>query len=411
MLLLPILPLLLISAYHAWRYAQTDIDPDWSLFNMAAFTGSWYGRDFIDCKTPGVHLWYWGLAKLVGADIARVRFLHHLLLGLVSVPIYLLTGSFWDALIYAVLINAGWLWTFHGNVGQVPAALVTLALILPHQPWVAAPLVALAVAFEPKLLLPFVALVYLYNWWATSAVLVALALLLVYYLYSQQRQWWDWIWELSIEIPRRMTRRRVADKLYIWMPWFAAQGYLYVLPILGLAVYLKPDWRYWLPAVLYLGFIYLGMVVRPNHLIPLIPWIVAVGWTPALALAVLGLDFLSSGLYLGNLWFRFYYGLWDDNVAARKVGAWLRDKPGRLWVNGYHTGVYIHARKPVPFGMTEQAEMNTICVERRTAMVAAFKQDPPEWVVQGTNPGLNFKQAGYARVAEYKNYSIWKRNG
>ena len=109
--------LVLLTLFYAWRYAGMVIDPDWAMFNLQAFTGSRYGKDFVDCKTPAIHWWYYGIAKVVGADIWKVRFLHHTLIGLGCVALYFLTG-FWSALTLLILVQSAWLLAFHGNVGQ-----------------------------------------------------------------------------------------------------------------------------------------------------------------------------------------------------------------------------------------------------------------------------------------------------
>jgi len=120
--------LLLVDLFYAWRYAGITIDPDFAMFNFASFTGSWYGRDFVDCKSPAIHIWYWILAKIVGVDIIRIRILHTFLIGLPGVIFYILTGNFWCALAFIVIVNSGWLYAFHGNVGQQAAGYILLAL-------------------------------------------------------------------------------------------------------------------------------------------------------------------------------------------------------------------------------------------------------------------------------------------
>ena len=69
--------LVALAAYMAWRYARTTLDPDLSMFYFEAFGVGVYGRDYADCKTPAIHAWYWGLAKLAGRVVERVKFAHH----------------------------------------------------------------------------------------------------------------------------------------------------------------------------------------------------------------------------------------------------------------------------------------------------------------------------------------------
>ena len=85
--------LLLISLYTAWRYSKLEVDPDWAYFNLWGFTGAKYGKDFPDCKTPFIHLYYLGLSKIVGADVSRIKFANHFLMGLGGIAVYLLSDN------------------------------------------------------------------------------------------------------------------------------------------------------------------------------------------------------------------------------------------------------------------------------------------------------------------------------
>lgn len=385
-----ILSLLLfaISLYHAWRYSRTSVDPDWAYFNLYAFTGSLYGRDFADCKTPGVHIYYWILSKLVGVNVRRIKFANHFLVGSVGVLLYAMTGNFWSALAYTVLINSGWLLAFHGNVGQVPAALIAIALV--SHPVVSGVLWLAAVFYEPKLSPSFLVFAVANRWlW-----LLALAPLALLYFAFKNKQWFKWLWESSVTIPARIGRTRNKET---WVPWFTANPLLYVLPWIGLGIYFKPDFFYWLPALVYFVFICLGRAIRSNHFIPLIPWLL--GLPPVFVIGLALIDFISSGFYLGDLWLRYYPALERINDEAQTTGEWLREKAGTLYVNGIHSGIYIHARKPLSLGMTEQIEIREVAKERRSDMVRRWKETPPDWVVCGDVPGINFKPIGYSRTA------------
>lgn len=400
-----ILPLLLISLFMAWRYSKIEIDPDWSLFNMANFTGSIYGRDFVDVKTPAIHVWFWLIGKLVGKSVPKVLFVHHFILGIMGIPYYLMTGNFWAAMAYTVLINSGWILCFHGNVGQQPAVLILYALIIPD-PWIACMLFVLAVLFEPKMLLSFAAVIVFKEWYLQAAVISAgLIIILLMFRYIR-KEWFDWIWESSVSLPRQLQVARQDGKvLHKWMPWFTAQGVLYIVPWLGASVIAKPDWQFWLPALLYFLFICYGRVIRPNHLIPLIPWIVlgmttsSITYSTTLIVILLITDLAASGFYMGDIWYRFYMGLHAPNIEAKEMGEWLKDKPGTLWVNGYHTAIHIWAQKPVMYSMTEQAEINTI-TDRRDAMVRKWKANPPDWVVDMPQRGIPFNGVGYKALAQ-----------
>lgn len=402
-----ILLLLLVSAYVAWRYSKTEVDPDFALFNMAAFTGSWYGRDFADCKPPAIHLWFYALAKIVGADIKRVKFLHHFLMGLGGVLVMYLTNSFWNGLAFTVLVNSAWNYAFHGNVGQVPA-IGMAAAIATQNPVIGALSLGLACFFEPKLLLSAAALI-AFKGWYIPAMIALIPAVIVWFLLP--KDWRKWTWEGSFTIPKRMGKQRVEKRLYEWSPWFTSDALLYTLPWIFVAVMSKPDWQYWFPAALYALMIGYSKVLRQNHMLPFAAWIACAGIPPFYVLALVCWDFLTAGLYLGDIWSRHYGSLWRDNIAAREMGEFLRDKPGSLWVDDYHTAIYIHARKPCPWKLTEQAEMNSILTERREEMKKLFDAAPPEFVVVGEKIGAKFSPVGYRVIAKHRDglYIVYKK--
>ena len=393
--------LLALTVFLAWRYSRTSIDPDWAYFNLRTFTGARYGYDFADCKTPGVHWYYYALSKIVGANIARIRFANHLLVGSSGMALFALTANFPAALAFTLLVNSGWLLTFHGNVGQVPAALIAVALAFHHP---AASVLWLAAAFyEPKLAPSFAVYAVLHGWWFLT---LSIPLAVAFYLSFRDRTWFKLFVESSLLIPARMAKNRSSET---WIPWFTANPLLYVLPWIAAGTATKPDFLYWLPALVYLAFIATGRVIRPNHFIPLVPWLALSGLSLNTVLVLVGIDVISSGLYLGNVWSRYYPALNDFNDEARKVGEWLRDKPGTIYVNGIHSGIYVHARKPVILGMTEQIEIREVAVERRNEMLQRWKKSPPDWVVAGEVPGIHFKAIGYMQAATIGSNVIYRK--
>ena len=139
-------------------------------------------------------------------------------------------------------------------------------------------------------------------------------------LYVWKRDWFDWIWEAVYTIPKRMNEVRKQNKAYGWAPWFTSRALLAFLPWVMVAAIAKPDWKFWLPAVVYILFASLGFVIRPHHLIPLIPWVALAGIDPMWAIALASVDFISAGFYFGDNWLRFY-GVWIDDIrAAVEVG-------------------------------------------------------------------------------------------
>ena len=399
-----ILILLALSLFYAWRYSRTEADPDWAMFNFEAFGVGLYGRDYADCKSPGVHLVYWLIAKVVGKDVRRVRFTYHLAVSGLGIGAYLLGGNFPAALAYIVLVNSGWMLAFHGNVGAVPAGLVLIGLAAGN-PWIAFVCCALAVLYEPKLAPSVLALVVVRGLWLPLIVITLVSLPVVLYLELFNRTVLDWLVEANLTIPRRMN----GPRRYPWSPAFTSTTFLYLMPWLALAVLARPDFLYWLPALLFLLVTGMGRVIRPNHLIPLIPWIAAAGISPVLALALCATDWVSAGLYLGDIWARFYPGLAERVRQAKEAGEFVRSKPGVLWVNSLHSEIYVYAQKPVPYGMPEQIEIRTATPDRRRIMLEAFQCRPADWIVLGPDPGVNFTPRGYKLAAENQMFQVWRK--
>jgi hypothetical protein len=327
-----------------------------------------------------------------------------------GIGVYLLSGNIWNGIAFTVLINSGWLMAFHGNVGQVPAALIALSFTL--SPWMAILLWALAVFYEPKLLPSFLLVMLFKTWWTEGTLLLILAgicmMMVLYLILSRQLMGW---WESSVTIPGRMAKARKNYK-YSWMPWFTASGLLYILPWLTFGWMYHDDYHFWGPALAYVIFTGLGLVVRPNHLIPLVAWVAVANLPYWIVLSLVLCDWISSGFYLGDIWGRFYLGLKDLNREARQAGEWLKDKAGSVWVNGIHTGIYIYAQKPVPYGLVEQIEIREVARERRVEMVKRWKEDPPAWVVMTQGACVKFNATGYVRDERFGSTEIWrKQNG
>lgn len=408
-MLVMILLLLLPTSFVAWRYAKMPVDPDAALFMLPAITGSWYGKDFADCKTPVVHVWHWLLAQVVGKDVERIRFAHHLLVGGVgSSLVLILTGDFWKALAFATLVNSGWLYAFHGNVGQVPAVLIVVAL-LSGNPWLAAAAFAGAVLFEPKLVLSFLALVVIKGWYIPAGIYTAVGG--IAWLLIKDTQIGVWIWESSVVIPGRMAKMRGKPGWsYPWVPWYTGVVLLYFLPWVVVSVWGKPDLLFWIPPVLYLLLISLGKVIRNNHLIPLVPWVALAIGMPEWVLALMAIDWLTSGLYLGNLWMRFYPALMVSVHEAMDAGKWVKDKAGSLWANGvFSSCVYLYAEKRVPYGITENIEVREVAHERMEKMKDRWVRNPADWVVQTNEPLVGFKGRGYVPATRGTETVIWRK--
>ncbi len=413
-----------LAIFYGWRYSKTDLDPDQAMFMFEGFGVGIYGRDYADCKTPVVHAYFWMLAKIAGRDVGRVKFLHHLLVGLGAALVYGVTGNFWGSLALAVMVNSGWLLAFHGNVGQWPAILIALSLTS-QSPILAGIAWAAAVAWEPKLILAWLVWAVLGGQLIVTALIVSLVIFTFVLL---PRAWKAWLIEANLTIPGRMNKGRA----YPWMPWFSSQGAVYFLPWLALAVMGRPDWAYWLPAMAFALITGMGKVVRQNHLLPLVGWIaMAVGWSvtagastsPSLAaqgplsglvLVLILVDWVSAGGYLGDIWSRFYHGLAEVNNEARRAGEWLKHKSGVVWVNGLHSAVYVYAQAKVPYKMAEQIEIREVATERRSEMLKQFEAYPPDWMALTMAPGVTLYkdfQRDYHLAAVAGGTQIWRRSG
>lgn len=398
--------MLSVSAFYAWRYSKTNLDPDAAMFMLEGFTGSWYGRDYVDCKTPLVHLLFYGIVKATGKNITKVKLVYHMLVSLTAILYYLFTGDFVGGLAALVLINSGWLLAFHGNVGAVAAGLILLAL--GAQAWVGTALFLLAVLYEPKLVLSFLAVVILNGWYLPTlafAIVGMITALLVYRFYPQV---WQWLVEANITIPARMSRNRKG--LYPWAPVYTSFGFLYLMPWILLGVIAKPDLVYWTPPILFLILTGAGRVIRPNHLLPVIPWVVLAGIPPVQVFAMIMADWISAGLYLGDIWARFYGGLSERLSYSKLVGEWLKDQKGTVWINSLSCELFIHSQKPILYGVNEQIEINEAVLERRTEFLKRWKANPPDWVVQEQGYGvIAFSGTGYKLINQAGSFLIYKK--
>jgi hypothetical protein len=404
-----ILLLLLPSSFLSWRYALMPVDPDFALFSLPAITGSWYGKDYPDCKTPAIHVWFWLLSKIVGKNVERIRFLHYMLMGFGgSTLVLVLTGDFWKALAFSTLINTGWFYAFHGNVGQVPAVLIALSLGV-HNPWVAAAAFTGAVLFEPKLAFSLLAAVAIYGWYAPFLVYAGLGA--VVWLLIKDTQIGVWIWESSVTIPARMAGQRGKPGWsYPWVPWYTAVAFLYFLPWVMVSVWSKPDILYWIPPLIYMIFISLGKVIRNNHMLQPIAWIAMAINDPTWVLALTAIDWVTSGLYLGNLWARFYPALDVMVHEAKKVGQHLKKYEGTLWANGvYSSCVYLYSEKPVLYGMTENIEVREVAFERVRQMKDKWVRHPADWLVETDYPLIRFTGRGYDLVDRGSTVAVWRK--
>jgi len=404
-----VLIILILGAYLAWQYSKTEADADFAMFNLAAFTGSWYGRDFADCKSPLVHLYFWAIAKAAAADVKRVKFAHHFLVGGVTGVLFgLITGNYSGGLAFTMLVNAGRLNAFTGNVGQVPAALIVIGLVVPD-PWLACSLFILAALYEPKLIVATIPVICFKSWWIPAMIWLIFGVCLAAGLYYLKHSWWDWLVEANILIPARMNKMR--KSLYPWMPSYTSESFTHMLPWIIMAVSQKPELSYWIPPAAFFALSCFGHVIRPHHWLPIIPWI-ACAVSPMWAVILVIADLAASGFYIGDNWARFYPGFIESIRDVKTAGEYVKDKPGSLWSYGMHTEVNLYARKPVLYGLAEQIEINVAVPGRRERMIEEFKKNPPDWVVESPCPnGVQFDPRGYKLMAKGNFVRVWQRVG
>jgi len=399
-----VIPLLSLVAWTAYNYSKQPPDPDWAYFHLTGFTGSKWGKDFEDIKSPLVH-WINVVFTKVGKTIPRVRFLEYFFYGSVGCVYFLATGNFAPALLYTVLVNTPWLWAFTGNVSQFPAAMIMIGFAFPPL----APLFwGLVVMYEPKMILPYIVLAVISGWWVATAIWAIIALALVLYLYKFQKEYWGWCVEAFYRMPMDIDKKRKG--LYeTWVTWWMANAMLYISPIFALAVWYKPDILFWLPVIAYLLFIARGRVVRPHHVIQIIPWIAVAGIPLPLVLLYVACDFFASGFYLGDWWQRHYLTLRDAVYETMAAGKWLKDKPGSIYVFGMHSEVYVWAEKPVPYNCAMQIEVRESS-KRMRAFKRMYMDNPPNWVVETPSPNVvAFDSHGFQLVTQGRLCKIWRR--
>ena len=399
--------LLILNSYVAWQYSKMPVESDFGIFAMWGMTGAVYGRDFVDCKSPGVHIWLMLLAK-IKRDIKLVRFLHFFVTGAPALVYYIVTHDTAGALAFLILVHSGWLYAFHGNVGDIPAGLIFLALITGN-PWVFMALLIVATLYEPKLIIAtgLMVLIKIQTVWLPILVYGVVIVAVVSLLYLKFRQTFDWIVESAYTIPKRMISSRKG--LYKFMPSFTSIPFMYILPWLFAGIYSKPELLYWLPAIVLIAFQFLGKVIRPNHLLPLAAWIAAAGIRPEIVIALAITDLLSSAMYTGNIWARFYPYCDAITRDAKQIGEWLKDKSGTLWVNSMWAQIYMYADKKPTYGMMEVVEVSDVATERRQLMVEKLVTTPPDWIVTDETARVGYDYNKYRNVAKINNFNVYKR--
>jgi len=372
------------------------------MFNLWGFTGARFGEGFFDCKMPGIHLFYLLITKIVGKSVPRVRFMSTVVVSIPGIILYYMTGSFWIGLAFITMINSGWLLSFHGNVGQIPAGLMAISMVS-HDPWLSIPLWLGSLFVESKAIVLMIPLFLFNGWYLQLGIAFGIAGLVAILIRLLYPKVWGYLWEANIVIAGRLRQYRIncIKNECVYGDNYMCSGLGHILPWVLIGVANKPDIAYWIPIAMYMALIFFGIAVRPNHFIVLIPWVILAGIPWQIVLALCAADVLSALGYWKHIWIRFYPAIHNMNYEGREIGLYLKDKPGTLWVNSMNTGIYVYAQKKPYNGFCEQVEMNDTVHERRKAWVEKWKENPPDWVVKGVGSGYKFEpRAGYKLVAK-----------
>jgi len=400
----PSLILLSISLYFGWRYSKEPADMDFAYLHFEGFIGSWYGRDYVDVKSPVPHLVNWCFVKLGRNSIPATKFIEHTAYALPGLVYYLSTGQFFPALVFTYMINSGWLWAFHGNVSQFPAGMIMLSFAFPQYGWV---FWGLAVAYEPKLVIAYIPFAVISGWWWQSALWAVIAVAIVCGLYFFKNQWFLYCKEAMWDLSRKLNayRKGIYDQ---WVPYWQATEMVSITPWMILAVVSNPSIIFWITPIVYLFTLASGKAIRGNHLLVLIPFIAVSNINPALVLLLLATDFYSGGFYLRDIWFRFYQVFRNPLHDVMGAGLYLRDKPGTMFAFGMHSQIYIYANKPLMYGCPMQIEIRENSPRYRE-LPKKFRQNPPDWVVEtDLNNMMYFNPNGYALVLKGDTIKVWR---
>lgn len=390
----------LINLYISWRYAMQPLGPDEGNWMLWGWTGAKPYKEFSDCKPPGIHAWMWFLSKITGKSIPWSKFIHHAVIGGLVVWATAVSGSPGLGLLATAILQSSRLFAFQSWMDAMSGALLLCGMILPpiHGIW----LIGLAVCFNVKVAVPGAVYMALMNAWlplgigAGSGLLV---LLLYRILFPSQ---FDAMIYNVFTIPARMKKAR---RWQLWGPYQMIAS-MFVVIAVGVAVASGIDLPVGVAALAYTAFNAWGKVWRPNHYLPLAMIVAHSRPDPTLAFVVLLADAISANLYWGYVWNSVYPGIAEDLLAAKKIGEGIADMDGALWVDAFHTQVYVYAGKKPYTGMVEQLEIRDVTPELRTRRDAALRAQRPDLVVVGPGRIPNWEPRGFSSTANVGNFYL-----
>lgn len=372
--------LLAASILLAWRMGKTLPEADWSLFNLFAFLGAAPYRDHQQVKPPGINILYWLLVRIVGKDIHRVRTAYHLLINL-GCFIALYSWGFPAALVWLVLMNCAHYFCFSGNVEAPCAVLLTIVLASPN-PWVKVIAFSLAMFFSLKVWPMGIIL-----WPLISETITILTLWLLLFAVFAIRDF-AYVKQMLFCIiigSSRAAKRRMP--IWEWMKrqyinnncWYQAFGV--TILFMGFSIWNRPEFLFWLPCLLYLGFCLTGNLFGVYHQLPFIPWI-AMAFPNSLPLAfLLSLGLLGiQGFFLPNIYLVGYLSQKDLSYWTKETGLYMKGKD--FWANTWAHGLYIYADVFPKYGIEYQVGCR-VFDEWEQERNRKLREDPPKYAIIG----------------------------
>lgn len=350
-----------LTAWIAWRYSRLPVSQDEGLWMLWGFTGSRPYIDHVDCKPPGVHLWCWALARITRFNPYACRLVHQLTLGAIAITAYCLSGNVSAAICFIIVAQSAWFEGYFAWVEAISAGLWLLAFY--SAPGIAVGLLALAWLFNLKLVLPTLAFALLRGWFVEAAVALSVLTLALVVLFFVAPALSRALWYGCVTVPERLLHARHAR----WS-FRGLDANRLVPPLLVVTLAISGaahgfDSSAWAAAAIYIGFNAMGKVWRPYHWIPLAPTLATAA--PPIALAMIAVDLITNGLYLGDVVARRRPAVARYLKAAQNIGREIAGNAGRLWVYGQFTQLYVYARARPALLPVEQVEIRYVIPERR----------------------------------------------
>lgn len=396
-----------LNGWYALRYAmQNVVGPDEGIWLLWGMTGARYGRDWTDCKPPGIHAWMWLLAHLTGRRLFLMKWLHHATIGALCVVVTARAGL-GAGLLATVLLQSAWLYAFQSWMDALSGGLLLVGVL--SEPPVALACFGLAALFNVKIVVPAAVWTLTQGWWIEGGVAALLAALIAGAWYACAPRSFSEVWYGAVVVPKRLReyRKEIDPSWKAWTPYWSVALLLIVPAMLICVPHLNAALV--LTMVSYAALNAWGLVWRPNHWLPLA--VVAASAPPAmLAAVIMAADLIASRGLLGNVWQVVYPGIAGQLSAARKIGVLLgvlAEQRGakHVWVNSMMTQIYVYAGIAPYTGHVEQVEITDVVPEKVAEQERRLQAHPPDLIVlgPGARPGT---PKGYIEVVRHGEYVI-----